>query len=237
MGTIRLFLGLFLLTAHSAIGSDSSGDSASRERTDIGLTADLRIILQDRSGRSSNSEHRFYKSGMLVRIEPPPAGPADPNLPDGQKQAAAADDVYIYDYAKRKQYRLIPSSKIYFETTIAASGFIEAQREGWIPWQESSNIEAKKIKLAETTFDGHPCQLYLEVKSLMSTEGSKRKKPLAVEYSLLWEATDLENLPVRIVYTGPDYVTKIIEYRAARMQKADPALFRPPGDFRGLSPF
>src|SRR5262249_27860390 len=149
-----------------------------------------------------------------------------------------SEDTFIYDYARRKQFRLIPSSKIYFETPIAPSGFIEAQREGWIPWQESSNIESKKIRLAETTFDGHPCLLYLEVKSLMSAEGSKRKKkPLAVGYSLLWEATDLENLPVRIVYTGPDYVTKIIEYRAARIEQADPALFRPPGDFRGLSPF
>jgi hypothetical protein len=116
---------------------------------------------------------------------------------------------------------------------------IEAQREGWIPPKESSKIETKKIKLGETDFDGHPCLLYLQVRSLMTgAEAPKQKKKrIAVEYTLLWEATDLENLPVRILYTGPDYVTKITEYRNIRMERMDAALFQPPKNFRGLSPF
>ena len=238
--------GLSFLTAQSSIGSDSSPHpplpdrpAGGQEQTALtGLKADLKIILQDRFGRLSSLEHHFYKAGRLVRIEPPPSSPVDPNLPDGQRPTGPSEDIYIYDYTKRKQYRLIPSSNIYFETGIPPAGLIEAQREGWISLEESSNVETKKLKLAETTFDGHPCLLYLKVRSLMAAEGPKQKrKRLAVEYSLLWEAADLENLPVRIVYTGPDFITKIIEYRNARIERMDAALFQPPKGFLGLSPF
>ncbi|HXC61275.1 MAG TPA: hypothetical protein VNV63_01255, partial [Nitrospiria bacterium] len=60
---------------------------------------------------------------------------------------------------------------------------------------------------------------------------------LAVEYILLWEATDLGNLPVRIVYTGPDYITKIVEYRNVRIEPVDASLFQPPKGFPSMSPF
>lgn len=237
--------GLSLLASDPSIGSDQPRPpdlpdrlAGSQEQPGLtGLKADFKIILQDRFGRLSSSEHHLYKAEMLVRIEPPSFQPLGPNL-DGQKQAGPSDEIYIYDYTKRKQYRLIPSGKIYFETVIPQSGLIEAHREGLVSLQEPLNVETKKLKLAETIFDGHPCQLYLQIRSLMSGEGSKQKrKRLAVDYTLLWEAADLENLPVRILYTSPDYITKTIEYRNARIEQMDASLFQPPKDFRSLSPF
>ncbi len=240
--------GLSLLMAHPSIGSDQSRLPDSQEKPPaapsdlnsglIGMKADLKIILQDRFGRLSSSEHKLYKVGMQVRIEPLSPGPLDPSLPDGQRQAGPYEDVYIYDYVKRKQYRVILSDKIYFETTISQSGLIEAQREGLMPLEEYPNVVVEKSKLAETTFDGRPCRLYLQVRSLMAAEGSnQKKKRLAVEYTFLWEATDLGNQPVRIVYTDPDYITKIIEYRNARIEQVDASLFQPPKSFPSLSPF
>jgi len=228
--------GLSLLTADLSIGSDQLHPPDGQEQTGLtGLKADLKIILQDRFGRLSSSEHHLYKADKLVRIELPPSQPSDPNPLDGQ---SPSEEIYIYDYANRKQYRLIPARTIYFETVIPQSGLIEAQREGLVSLQEPLNVETKKLKLAETIFDGHPCLLYLQIRSLMSGEGTKQKKKrLAVEYSLLWEAADLGNLPVRIVYTSPDYITKIIEYRNARIEQMDASLFQPPKDFRSLSPF
>lgn len=247
--------GLSLLMAIPSIGSDQPPLPDSQEKPPvvspdlnsglIGMKTDLKIILQDRFGRLSSSEHKLYKAGMRVRIEPLSTGPLDPSLrlPDGQvpdelKQAGPYEDVYIYDYVKRKQYRVILSDRIYFETTISQSGLVEAQREGLMPLEEYPNVEVEKSKLAETTFDGHPCRLYLQVRSLTATEGSKQKKErLAVEYTLLWEATDLGNLPVRIVYTGPDYITKIIEYRNVRIEPVDASLLQPPKGFPSLTPF
>jgi hypothetical protein len=232
-------LGLFLLMAVPSIGSDQPPPSNNQEQVGlIGMKADLKIILHDSFGRLSSSEHKLYKAGMRVRIEPLSIGTPDLNLPDEQRQTGAYEDVYIYDYVNRKQYRLILSDKIYFETTISQSGLIEAQRDGLIPLEEYPNVEVEKPKLAETTFDGHPCRLYLQVRSLTATEESKQKKKrLAVEYILLWEATDLGNLPVRIVYTGPDYITKIVEYRNVRIEPVDASLFQPPKGFPSMSPF
>lgn len=222
----------------ASIGSDRQGqdrppaESPESNTGLIGMNAHLRIILQDRFGRLSSSEHKLYKAGMQVRIEPLKAGPSSASGGSGE------EDVYLYDYVNRKQYRVIPSDKIYFETTLSQSGLAEAQRGGLMPLEEYPNVVVEKFKLSETTFDGHPCRLYLQVRSLMATEGSKQKKKrLAVEYTLLWEATDLGNLPVRIVYTAPDYITKIIEYRNVRIEPVDASLFQPPTGFPSLSPF
>jgi hypothetical protein len=154
-----------------SIGSDQSHpdppdrQAGSQDQTGLtGLKADLKIILQDRFGRLSSSEHNLYKAGMLVRIELPSSGPLDINPMDGKEQAGPSEDIYIYDYAKRKQYRLIPSGKIYFETVIPQTGLIEAHRDGLVSLQDPPNVETNKLKLAETIFDGHPCLLFLQVR-------------------------------------------------------------------------
>jgi hypothetical protein len=208
----------------SSTPPDSNQDRLPGPAGLTGMKADRRIILQDRFGRLSSSERKLYRAGMQVRMEP-----LKPGL---------HEDIYIYDYAKLKQYRVIPSDKVYFESNLGRSEVAEAQRDGLIPVEKYSDILVEKENLAETTFDEHPCRLMLQVRSLLAPKGSKEaKKRLAVDYTLLWEATDLNNQPVRIVYTSPDFITKIIEYRNARIEQMDASLFQPPKDYPRLSPF
>ena len=227
-------LGLSLLTPVALIGAGgpvpekppAALSDLNSER--IGMKADLKIILQDRFGRLSASEHKLYKAGLQVRLEP---WKADPSSPGGE-------DIYIYDYEKQRQYRVIVSEKIYFVSVIGRAVSIEAQREGLIPFEAHPNVKVERTKLAETIFDGRPCLLYLEVRSLMAAEESKgKKRRLAAEHFLIWEAVNLKNQPVRVVYTDPNYITKIIEYRNARIERMDPSVFLPPKGFPGLSPF
>ena len=226
-------LGLSLMMTCPSIGfnqdsppatiSDSDQDRPSGLAGLTGMKADLHIILQDRFGRLSSSELKLYKAGNQVRMEPLKPG--------------SNEDIYIFDYARLKQYRVIVSDKIYFESNLGKSGLAEAQRDGLIPMERYADVAVEKLELAEKVFDGHLCRLTLQVRSLLAPEEKRRKKPLAVDYTLLWIATDLENQPVRIVYTGPDIITKIIEYRNVRIEQMDASLFQPPKDFPSMSPF
>lgn len=187
-----------------------------QESDSVGLVADFYTTSIDKTGKESVLEAKIYKFGKRVRFE----------LKENN-----TNEANIYDFDILKELRIIYQDRIFFERRINRSFLIKAERDGLYK-PMNPNVTIDKIKLREDRFDNHPTIIYLVVRSLKAGE-----KIIAKDYSMVWEATDLENIPIRIVYPLPDHSTVIVEYRNAALERLDPLLFQPPPEFLNLSPF
>lgn len=215
---IRFFIPFFIIIAIQlatvrSIDAQSTGEQGGGS---VGLTADLNTIVVDTAGNEKVSVVRIYRLGKLVRYEP---------------KVNNIEEVNIYDFDLLKEIRVIYSDKIFFERKINRSFLLKAERDGFY-MPVNPNVTIDRIRLKEDKFDDHPAILYLVVKTL-----KKDGKNLIKEYSLVWEATDMNDIPIKIVYPQSDRSTVIVEYRNAKLEKLDPLLFQPPPDFLNLSPF
>lgn len=214
----RSFIPLFIIVLIE-IAPVSGTDAqliAGKEGETLGLVADLHTIIVDKTGKESASEARIHMLGKRLRFE---------------SKGSSKGEVNIYDFDILRELRVVSQDRIFFERKIPRSFLIKAERDG-LYRPDNPNITIDKIRLKEDRVDNHPTLLYLVVRSLKTGE-----KTVAKDYSMVWEATDLNNNPVRIVYPMPDFSTVIVEYRNATIEKLDPSLFLPPPDFLNLSPF
>lgn len=208
---IIIILAIQLVTFNNIDAGLVSGN----ESDSVGLVANLNITTINRAGKESASEAKVYKLGKLVRIEP---------------KGSNIGEVNLYDFEHLMELRVIYSDKIFFERRISRNFLLRAERDGFYK-PVDPDITIDKIRLKEDRFDNHPTILYLVVRSL------KIGGNVAKDYSMVWEATDLENIPVRIVYPLLGFSTVIVEYRNVAFEKLDPSLFQPPPEFLNLSPF
>ena len=178
------------------------------------LSAELQITLIDRSGHSSTTKSHILRSGRVVRYE---ARETDP------------PEITIRDYNQSKEFRIYDNDKIYFETAIPVRGEVKAQRDGMFPWKEYEQIELKRIVLRTDTVEGHPCEIVLMLRSL------KDQKASGIEYTLLWEATDLNRQPLRVAYHQTNTLV-ITELRNIAPGPVDASLLKPPDGYSGMSP-
>ena len=214
----RFFIPLFIiaLIQIGAVSGTYARLMAAVESDSVGLVADLHTTIIDKTGKESVSEAKIYILGKRVRFE---------------SKAGNTGEVSIYDFDLLKEMRVVSQDRIFFERRITRSFLIKAEREGlYMP--DNPNIKIDRIRLKEDRTDNHPTVLYLVVRSMKTGE-----KTVARDYSMVWEATDLGNIPIRIVYPMSDFSTIIVDYRNATMEKLDPSLFLPPPDFLNLSPF
>lgn len=209
---IVMILAIQLATFNNVDGGLISGN----ESDSVGLIANLRMTSINRAGKESVSEAKIYKLGKLVRYEP---------------QGSNLGEVNIYDFEHLMELRVIYSDKIFFERRINRNFLLRAERDGFYK-PVDPDITIDKFRLKEDRFDNHPTILYLVVRSLKTGE-----KNITKDYSMVWEATDLGNIPVRIVYPTLGFSTVIVEYMNASLERLDPSLFQPPPEFLNLSPF
>jgi hypothetical protein len=191
----------------------------------LDFTADyiFTIIFGDKE--KSVTHGKIYVSPPRIRVEPHP-----------EKGGSGYSEYLLYEFKERKMQRIFPKERIYFETDITERNWLKAMRDGWIPWEDFPKIERRKIKLKEDMANGHPCILYLQERKAEIPRG-KEAPLIQKEYILRWEATDLKNLPVRVVYFLQPGNTVIVDYNNVKVEEFILSFFAPPEGFLNLSPF
>ena len=180
------------------------------------MTADLRTTLFDTRGHTSISNVQIYRTGNIVRFEHNDLDPLE---------------VSIMNYAENKDYRIYQKDEIYFETDISIRMTAKAQRDGLIPLRRIKGLERKRIFLREAIIDGHPCDIILRIRY------AKDRRELGTEYTLLWEARDLDRQPIRVAYYQVNLALALVEYTNIKLTPIDLDLVQPPPDYMSLSPF
>jgi hypothetical protein len=211
---------LFSLKA-SAQGSSPQISSQQAE----GFTADFSSTLIFKDKAHTLSSGRIFASPPLVRFEPQPEEPDQ-----------AYNEVQLYDFEHQKMRRVFLDDRIYFQIELSEKARIKAMQEGWIPWKDFPMIKRRKIRLKEDVINDHPCTLYLQERR-WEVPADKMAPAEFLEYSLVWEATSLKGLPVRIIYFLPNQRIVVIDYKNIKLANLDPPLFNPPDGFIDLSPF
>ena len=182
----------------------------------IAFTAERRIKQTDRLGRSNETKGQIYSHGQKVRFEWNDAG---------------KHEVALYDYKESKEYRLYKDDRIYFESELSNKMFYRARREGLIQAEEDPAVKVTRLFLGETVWDGRPCEITLKVRTI-----KRNGRPLS-DYTLLWEALDLDRHVVRVAYYRTARMFIIIEYRDAKQAPTDPTLFELPEDYLNFTPY
>jgi len=180
------------------------------------LSAKLQTTLIDLNGHRSLSTVHIYRSGQSVRYEHTDSDPPD---------------VWIMDFKEMKEYRIYAGDKIYFETPISNRLSFKAQREGLIPKEDHPELIETRIPLREDRIEGHPCDIVLLIRSI------KDRKDLGTDYTLLWEARDLNRQPLRIAYHQPSSTLAVIDLLAVQPGPIDPGLLQPPSGYASMSPY
>lgn len=180
------------------------------------LTAKLRTTLIGPDGHQSQSSVHIYRSGQSVRYE---------------HTASDPPETWIMDFKEMKEYRIYAGDRIYFETQISNRLSFKAQREGLIPKEEHPDLIEKRILLREDRIEGHACDIVLLIRSI------KDRKEFGKDYTLLWEARDLNRQPLRIAYYEPNSTLAVIDLLAVQSEPVDPELLKPPTGFTSMSPY
>jgi len=180
------------------------------------LSAKLQTILIDPDGHRSVSTVHIVRSGQSVRYEHTDSDPPE---------------IWIMDFKEMKEYRIYAGDKIYFETPISNRLSFKAQREGLIPKEEHPELIETRVLLREDRIEGHPCDIVLLIRSI------KDRKDLGADYTLRWEARDLNRQPLRIAYHQPSSTLAVIDLLAVQPGPIDPGLLQPPSGFASMSPY
>jgi hypothetical protein len=204
------------LSTNEAPSLDSSSIETPATEPGIGFSAERRMKQIDWFGRSNEIKGLIYSRGMKVRVE---------------RKDIHPPEITIFDYERRKEYRLYDDDRIYFESELSNTVFFKARREELIEADEGPNVEVAQHLLGEMIWDGHPCEIVLKVRTL------KREGPPVYDYTLLWKALDLDRRTVQVAYYRTARMIIIVEYRNAKQSTLDPALFEPPRDYLNLTPY
>jgi len=214
---------LVLLLSLKASAQEPSAPTSSRQAGEF--TADFvsTLIFKDRSYTLLSG--KIFASPPLVRFEP------EPEEPD-----RVYNEVQLYDFDHQKMRRVFLDDRIYFQIELNEKARIKAMQDGWIPWKDLPMIKRRKIRLKEDVVNDHPCILYLQERRL-EVPADKKAAAVSLEYSLVWEATHLNGLPVRIIYFLSNQRIVVADYKNMKLADLDPPLFNPPEGFLDLSPF
>lgn len=180
------------------------------------MEAVLKTTVYDRSGHVVTTRQLIHRSGYRVRFE---------NLDSTSK------DVWITDYDKKREFQIHHKDRIYFSRGIGRKAALHAARKGLIPIFKFSEVDILRIPITKVEISGHPCEMVLVVRRLKDREDSPS------EYTLLWEALDMNRQPLRVAYNNSTQALLVLEYENIREEPIDPALLVPPEDYMHLSPF
>jgi hypothetical protein len=150
---------------------------------------------------------RFYKLGNRVRMEP--AESSDPRF----------DPETLYDYDRRLSFRNLSEDKITFAYRLSLKERVLAQAEGFMTTPPEEPVYRLEVN-PDLSFDGHPCTLVL---TGFPSPGGRVN---ALRW--VWEAHDLDGLPVKVVFPGGGGVITIVEFLDAATAPFDDGLVQVP---------
>jgi hypothetical protein len=133
----------------------------------------------------------------------------------------------VYDFDRKRLYRVFPDDRIYFETVLPAPLAFKAHREGWAP--PPADLTVRMIPLKDDPVDGSPAALTLVER--------RRGRSGAPEYALVWTTVPPGRLPARVVYRQDGGQTVVFAYRRVESRVVDPSDFGVPDGFVNLSPY
>ena len=168
-------------------------------------------------------QQKYYWEGDMVRVE------------EESKDIEGNPGVKIYDFQKKKLYTILLNVKLYLEQDINFDKediLFETPPEK--KYSNRKDVKVEKIKLGEDTIDGHTISRY-EIKVIQ--KGDKKKEEQVIERYLLWEAEDLEKMPVKYEFELPNKSKRIIKYIEIISDGIDSSMFSIPDGYQPVSPF
>jgi hypothetical protein len=209
------WVSVVILIASPASPQDSESVSAAPLTPPTGFTAEQHTTRIETRGPVSHTRLLVYKAGPLVRFE---------------RQDTSPPEITIHDYEKHREYRLYEADHMVFETDLSRVINAKAQREGLIPYPDNARIEVKRFRLGETVWENHPTEIILQVRRLK--EGAS-----VTEYTLFWEALDLNRQPLRIAYHQSAQMLIVVEYLNFKPGPVDSTLLTVPEGYMTLTPY
>ena len=168
-------------------------------------------------------QQKYYWEGDMVRVE------------EESKDIEGNPGVKIYDFQKKKLYTILLNVKLYLEQDINFDKediLFETPPEK--KYSNRKDVKVEKIKLGEETIEGHTISRY-EIKVIQ--KGDKKKEEQVIERYLLWEAEDLEKMPVKYEFELPNKSKRIIKYIEIISDGIDSSMFSIPDGYQPVSPF
>ncbi|HAS16696.1 MAG TPA: hypothetical protein DCR39_02080 [Nitrospiraceae bacterium] len=168
-------------------------------------------------------QQKYYWEGDMVRVE------------EESKDIEGNPGIKIYDFQKKKLYTILLNVKLYLEQDINFDKediLFETPPEK--KYSNRKDVKVEKIKLGEDTIDGHTISRY-EIKVIQKRD--KKKEEQVIERYLLWEAEDLEKMPVKYEFELPNKSKRIIKYIEIISDGIDPSMFSIPDGYQPVSPF
>lgn len=184
----------------------------------VTMAADRTTKLINPRGQVTAQTVHIYRDGYKVRTETIHSNPPE---------------LYIFHHSEKKEYELHEADKIYFEITLPEQAHFRAQREGLIPWEKDPRAETTRNVLGEAKIDGHPCEIIFMVRKF----DFKERHLVGYEYTILWEALDLERQPIRVAYNQSRQILAVVEYSNIKTDAIDPKLFEVPDDYLSFTPY
>ena len=168
-------------------------------------------------------QQKYYWEGDMVRVE------------EESKDIEGNPGIKIYDFQKKKLYTILLNVKLYLEQDINFDKediLFETPPEK--KYSNRKDVKVEKIKLGEETIEGHTISRY-EIKVIQ--KGDKKKEEQVIERYLLWEAEDLEKMPVKYEFELPNKSKRIIKYIEIISDGIDSSMFSIPDGYQPVSPF
>lgn len=131
----------------------------------------------------------------------------------------------VYDFARKRLYRVFPDDRMYFEGILSRPLASKAHREGWAP--RPAEVTVRSIPLKPDPIDAAPADLALV----------ERRRGRALEYALVWTVVPPGRLPARVVYREDGGQTVVLVYRRVEPRTVESSAFAVPDGFVNLSAF
>jgi hypothetical protein len=211
--TACLALGLVFVMRLSATAQVSP--PAASDATAV-VAADIEQTVVTPDGRATTTTTRLYLADTKARLEPE----------SGAGRAGYAE-FHLYDFERKRFYRVFPDDRIYFDIELSTPLAVRAFVEGWAP--QPPEVAVRSIPLKDDDLDGVPARL-----ALLERRVGTHPTP---DYALVWTAVAPRRLPLRVIYIQEGTRTVIVSYRNVESQAFDPGRFSIPEGFSNLSPF
>jgi hypothetical protein len=181
------------------------------------VAADIEQTVLTPDGRATTTTTRLYLADTKARLEPE----------SGAGRAGYAE-FHLYDFERKRFYRVFPDDRIYFDIELSTPLAVRAFVEGWAPQPPEVTVRSIPLK-DDDLLDGVPARLAL-VERRVGTHPTP-------DYALVWTSVAPRRLPLRVMYMQEGTRTVIVSYRNVESQAFDPGRFSIPEGFSNLSPF
>jgi hypothetical protein len=131
----------------------------------------------------------------------------------------------VYDFDRKRLYRVFPDDRIYFEAILSPPLASKAHREGWAPLP--AQVTVRTIPLKPDPIGAARADLALV----------ERRRGRALEYALVWTAVPPGRLPARVIYREDGGQTVVLAYRRVESRTVESSAFAVPDGFVNLSAF